>query len=118
MNKLSVGVHRVIKTVASPLHFFAVAAVILGALIVVLAWKSILPPGLTLWLIVIAFSVLVLLIIIVTILVISFPKKLTFDKEAHLTLLRERLGDNELPAPYVSGAMPNISAPGIISDNE
>lgn len=118
MNKLSEGVYRVIKTVASPLHFFAVSAVILGVLIVVLASKSILPPDVTLWLIVIAFSLLVFLIIIVTILVIFFPKKLTFDKEAHLTLLREQLGDNELPTPYVPGTVPNISAPDIISSKE
>ena len=97
MDNLREGAYKVIKTVASPLRFFAVATVVLGAIISVLAWKSGLPPTTTVWLISTAFAVLLVLIFVVTVLVIFYPKKLVFDQEAHLTVMREKLGDSELP---------------------
>lgn len=105
------SMYRIVKTVASPLRFFAVAALVLAAIIIVLAWKSALPPDVTLVLIVVAFTVLVGLIGVVTVLVVWHPKKLVFDQEAHLTVLRERLGDSELPALYVPGTVPSVEPP-------
>ena len=105
------SVHQVIKTVASPLHFFAVAVIALTVMVLVLAWKSALPAGTTATLIVIAFGALIFLIAVVTFLVIFFPKKLVFDREAHLTVLREHLGDNELNGTYILGQLPNTQPP-------
>ena len=105
MNNNREGIYRVIKYVASPLHFFALIIVSLAFIIVMLAWKSTLPSDLTFRLIITAFVVLLGIIILVTILFIFFPKKLVFDKEAHLTMLREQLGDNE-----ITGSLSNIRA--------
>lgn len=105
------SLYQVLKTVASPLRFFAVAAVALTTIIVVLAWKSILPPELTATLITVAFGALILLILCVTFLVIFYPKKLVFDQEAHLTVLREKLGDSELSIGYFSGQLPSTEPP-------
>ncbi|MEW7987569.1 MAG: hypothetical protein AB2784_08020 [Candidatus Thiodiazotropha endolucinida] len=110
MDNIREGAYRVIKTVASPLRFFAVAAIVLGVIIVVLAWKSSLPPDVTVNIITVAFVVLLVLIILVGVLVIFSPKKLIFDQEAHLTVLREKLGDNELPMSYEQGALPSVTA--------
>ena len=109
---------QAIKTVASPLRFFAVAAIVLGAIIVVLAWKSALPPDVTVNIITIAFIVLMLLIILVTILVIFYPKKLVFDQEAHLAMMREQLGDSELPNSYEVGSLPNVTATQSLTHEE
>lgn len=105
------GIYKIVKTVASPLRFFAVAAVSLTAIIVVLGWKSALPAELTSTLIIIAFGTLIFLIGTVALLVVFFPKKLVFDQEAHLTVLREHLGDSELPITYLPGSLPNIETP-------
>ena len=110
------GWYKIVKTVASPLRFFAVAAVALAVLIIALAWKSALPFGVTSTLIIIAFVALILLIVIVTFLVIFYPKKLVFDQEAHLTVLRERLGDNELRVLYLPGQLPSMEPPGQITN--
>lgn len=96
---------------ASPLRFFAVATLALTAIIIVLSWKSGLPAELTATLIVVAFGALILLILCVTLLVIFFPKKLVFDQEAHLSVLREKLGDNELAGAYFSGQLPGTEPP-------
>ncbi len=111
MDKTKESLHQVLKTVASPLRFFAVAALALTAIIVVLSWKSILPAELTATLIIIAFGALILLILCVTLLVIFFPKKLVFDQEAHLTVLREKLGDSELPHLYIPGQLVSTEPP-------
>ncbi|MBI4207196.1 MAG: hypothetical protein HY527_19415 [Betaproteobacteria bacterium] len=105
------AVYQVVKTVASPLRFFAVAALTLAAVIIALAWKSTLPPNVTSALIIVAFAALILLIVIVAFLVVFYPKKLVFDQEAHLTVLRERLGDSELPVLYVPGTLPSTVPP-------
>jgi len=110
------GFYKIVKTVASPLRFFAVAVVALAALIIALAWKSSLPPDVTSTLIIIAFAALILLIIIVAFLVIFYPKKLVFDQEAHLTVLREHLGDNELQVLYLPGQLPGTEPPARITD--
>lgn len=115
MNNIRESAYRVIKTVASPLRFFAVAAIVLGLIIIVLAWKSSLPPEVTVNIITVAFIVLLVLIMLVAVLVVFWPKKLVFDQEAHLTVLREKLGDNELPILYEPGALPNVSAPQSIT---
>jgi len=103
------GFYKIVKTVASPLRFFATAAVALTAIIVVLGIQSKLPPDLTAKLITIAFGTLILLIILVAVLVVFWPKKLIFDQEAHLTVLRERLGDHELGEFYFPGTLPGTS---------
>lgn len=109
-----VSLHQVVKTVASPLRFFAVAAVALTAIVLVLAWKSLLPAETTATLIVIAFGALIFLIAVVTFLVIFFPKKLVFDQEAHLSVLRERLGDHELKDTYFLGQLPNTQPSAVL----
>lgn len=115
MDNIRESAYRVIKTVASPLRFFAVSAIVLGAIIIVLALKSSLPPEVTVTIITVAFAVLLALIFVVAILVIFWPKKLVFDQEAHLTVLREKLGDNELPISYEPGVLPNVSATHVIT---
>lgn len=118
MDSLKEGAYQVVKTVASPLRFFAVASIVLGAVIIALAWKSGLPADVTVWMIGIAFFVLLALIMLVAYLVVFAPKKLVFDQEAHLTVMRERLGDSELPSPYDAGTLPNTSAPDVIQSKE
>lgn len=112
------SIYKIVRTVASPLRFFAVAAVALTLLIIALAWRSTLPPLVTERLIVIAFVALLGLIGIVTILVIFYPKKLVFDQEAHLTVLREHLGDSELSGFYVSGALPSVETPARLAKKD
>lgn len=118
MDNFRESAYRVIKTVASPLRFFAVAAIILGAIIIVMAWKSALPPEVTVNIITVAFVVLMVLIVLVAFLVIFYPKKLVFDQEAHLTVLREKLGDNELPVSYEPGVLPNVTATNVLTHEE
>lgn len=118
MENVRESAFRVIKTVASPLRFFAVAAIVLGVIIVVLAWKSALPPAVTVNIITIAFIVLMLLIVLVAILVVFYPKKLVFDQEAHLTVMRENLGDSELPNTYEVGSLPNVTATQSLTHKE
>jgi hypothetical protein len=110
------AIHKIVKTVASPLRFFAVAAVALAAIVIALGWRSTLPAETTATLILVAFGSLVLLILLVAVLVVFAPKKLTFDQEAHLTVLRERLGDNELKGTYLPGALPAVEPKAVIED--
>lgn len=117
MESAKESVHQVIRTVATPLRFFAVAAIALTAIIVVLGWKSALPAEITATLISIAFGALILLIVAVTFLVVFYPKKLVFDQEAHLTVLRERLGDSELKVTYFSGQLPNTEPPAALTQD-
>ncbi len=116
MDSIREGAYRIIKTVASPLRFFAAVSGILGAIIIVLAWKSSLPTDVTVWLISIAFVVLLIIILIVSILIIFYPKKLVFDQEAHLSVLREQLGDSELPRLYPAGLLPNVQPSDALED--
>ncbi len=118
MKQAQEGLHQVVKTVASPLRFFAVAAVALTLIVVVLAWKSSLPAQVTQNLIVIAFGALILLIFVVAFLVIFYPKKLVFDQEAHLSVLRERLGDNELTTSYYSGQLPMSTPNSLLNQSK
>ena len=103
------GLFRVVRFVASPLRFFAIAIIILVALVFGLAWKSCLPPNTTALLIYIILGAVGLLICIVSFLIIVYPKKLVFDQEAHLTVLREKLGDNKSSKSYYSGELPSIN---------
>jgi len=109
------GFYKIVKTVASPLRFFAVVAVSLTVLIIALAWKSSLPAEVTSTLIIVAFGTLIILIGVVGFLVIFYPKKLVFDQEAHLTVLREHLGDSELRVLYFPGQLPNVEPPNQIT---
>jgi len=110
------AVYKLVKLVASPLRFFAVALLLLAGIIIFLAWKSTLPAEVTANLIYLAFAVFILLLLLVCILVIAFPKKLTFDQEAHLTVLRERLGDHELSVTYFSGTIPVVEPKVALDD--
>ena len=103
------GFDKIIESVASPLHFFVVVIVGLTGIIILLPWKSSLQEGVTVWITWIAFAVLVGVIVLVTVLLIRSPKKLTFDKEAHLSVLRERLGDSELSIPYEPGDLKTMT---------
>ena len=118
MNDIREAAHRTIRSVASPLRFFALAVGVLGAIIVVLAWKSSLPPNVTVNIIYVASAMLLTLIILVVILIMFFPKKLVFDQEAHLAVLRERLGDSELPMSYEPRELPKVAAPRTITSGE
>ena len=109
---------RLIRGVASPLRFFALALVVLGSIVIGLAWKSALPPEATSRLIYITLIVLVLLLILVVVLIVFFPKKLVFDQDAHLAVLREGLGDDELPTSYEPGTSRNMPAPSRVTDEE
>ncbi len=114
-NELKEGVFRVIRFVASPLRFFAVAIAALLAAACALAWKSTLPPATTGALIYYILIAVGLLLALVTYLIVFHPRKLVFDQEAHLTYLRERLGDNTLDATYVPGSLPAQMPPKQIS---
>lgn len=109
--RLNEGIFRVIRFVASPLRFFAVAISVLLASIFGLAWKSTLPPETTALLIYILLFVVGFLILLVSFLIIWHPRKLVFDQEAHLTYLRERLGDNMLETPYIPGTIQGEEPP-------
>ena len=118
MNDIREAAHRTIKSVASPLRFFALAVGVLGAIIVVLAWKSALPPDVTVNVIYVTLATLLILIVLVAVLIMFFPKKLVFDQEAHLAVLRERLGDNELTTSYEQRELPKVAAPRTITSEE
>lgn len=118
MNDVRGVAYRTIKSVASPLHFFALTAILLAVIVVGLAWKSRLPPDVTVKIIYVAFVVLLVIIGIVTFLIVFLPKKLVFDQETHLAVLREGLGDNELPTPYGPRELSKIEATREIADKE
>ena len=65
-----------------------------------------------------AFGMLLIVIVVVTLLIVFYPKKLVFDQETHLAVLRERLGDSELPTPYGPGGLSKIEATREIADKE
>lgn len=115
-NSLEGTTAQALKYIASPLRFFALAIVLLAAIIVVLAWKSTLPPDLTSNLIITAFVGFFGIILLVIFLVLLAPKKLVFDQEAHLTMLREHLGDNEFSNSYITGSLPNVRATDVNTD--
>ena len=108
---LKEGVFRVVRFVASPLRFFALAIVTLLAAVIGLAWKSTLPPDVTAILIYMLLGAVGALVIMVTYLIICHPRKLVFDQEAHLTYLRERLGDSTLLETYIPGTFPGEEPP-------
>lgn len=112
------AVYKVIRLVATPLRFFAVALLLLAAMIVMLAWKSALPAEMTVNLIYMSLGMFMLLLLVVCVLVIFFPKKLTFDQEAHLTVLREKLGDNEFTMSYFSGTLPAVEPQAHLMDQK
>ena len=118
MNDIREAAHRTIKSVASPLRFFALAVGVLGTIIVVLAWKSALPPDVTVNIIYVTSAMLLILIVVVAVLIVFFPKRLVFDQEAHLAVLRERLGDKELPTSYEPRELPKVAAPRNIPSGE
>ena len=63
-----------------------------------------------------AFGMLLFAIVVVVLLLVFFPKKLVFDQETYLALLREGLGDSELPTPYGPRELPKIEATREIAD--
>ena len=111
MNDTLESANKFLKIVGSPLRFFALVVGALVVLIIGLAWKSTLPPEVTVNIIYITFGMLLILIILVVALLIVYPKRLVFDQEAHLTVLREGLGDSELPTSYEPTALPKVAAP-------
>lgn len=74
MDNFKEGAYKVIKTVASPLWFFALIAVILFLIIVMLDWQSSLDPKITENIIKTAFDLLICLIIVVFVLVVFFQE--------------------------------------------
>ena len=108
MHNLRESAYRVVRNVAAPLHFFAVVAIVLGAIIVSFTLSD-LPPEIRLLLIERTYFVLIFVVIVVGILIVFFPKKLVFDKEAHLAVMREKLGDSEFPIPYEAGTHPLVN---------
>ena len=118
MNDTLESANKFLKIVGSPLRFFALAVCVLGAIIIGLAWESVLPPEVTVNIIYITFVVLLVLIILVVVLIIFYPKKLVFDQDAHLAVLREGLGDNELPTSYEPRELPKVAAPRTIPSGE
>jgi hypothetical protein len=105
------GIFRVVHFVASPLRFFAVAISVLLLAVIGLAWKSTLPPETTAMLVYILLLAVGCLILLVTFLIIWHPRKLVFDQEAHLTYLRERLGDSAIDTSYIPGTIPGEEPP-------
>ncbi|MDE0030370.1 MAG: hypothetical protein OXU42_13330 [Deltaproteobacteria bacterium] len=110
--------YKTIKSVASPLHFFALLIILLATIIVGLAWKSTLPPDVTVRIIYVAAGMLLFVVVLVAFLIVFFPQKLTFDRETHLAVLRERLGDSELPTPYQPKELSKRAAPREITREE
>lgn len=98
------GLFKVFKTSDSPLKFFMILVVVFGGLAYALITNSSLPSELTVTLTLVILGLILLIGIGITILLIFHPKKLTFDKEAHITVMREHLGDSELPLKYYESA--------------
>ena len=111
MNDALESANKFLKIVGSPLRFFALVVGALVVLIIGLAWKSTLPPEVTVKIIDRTFWTLLILIGVVAILIVFFPKKLVFDQDAHLAVLREGLSDNELPTSYEPTELPKVAAP-------
>jgi len=91
---------KVLKLSDSPLKFFMVLEFVLGGIGYALITQSKLPPNINVILTLVDFGIILLIAVGISILLIFFPKKLTFDKEAHLTMLREKLSDSELSYDY------------------
>ena len=109
MNKFVEGMQSIVRMVATPLRFFAVVIVALLTSVIMLAWQSTLPPDMTFHLIIFILIMLATVIILIMVLIVFFPRKLVFDQEAHLMVMREQLGDNEfLPVQF----LPNKKAIG------
>src|ERR1700722_20060983 len=110
-------VTKVLKTSDSPLKFFMIVIFVLGGVAYALIAKSILPADLTEKLTIGVFILIIIVLILVTVLLIFYPKKLTFDKEAHMAAMREKLGDSELPYPYDDTDLsPNVTAPKFLKN--
>lgn len=109
--RITEGTSRIIRFVASPLRFFAVVIGILIASIIGLAWKSTLPAETTGILIFVLLGAVGILILLVAFLIIWHPRKLVFDQEAHLTYLREQLGDSSLNVTYSPGEVVSQEPP-------
>lgn len=89
------------KSVASPLLFVALVAV--------------------LYILYTAFGKLLFVmfvIVVVALLMVFSPKKLVFDQETHLAVLREGLGDSELPTTYGPRELSKIEAARETADKE
>lgn len=63
-------------------------------------------------------AMFLVIIVVVALLIVFSPKKLVFDQETHLTVLREGLGDSELPTPYGPREMAKIGATREIANEE
>ena len=111
-----VGWHSVVKSVATPLHFLAFIGLLLIVCVFMLAWKSILPPDETSSLIRLLILSFIVIVVITLIFIIFMPEKLVFDKEAHITVMREKLGDHEFPTPYITGTLPNAPPVYLVVD--
>ena len=119
MNDVRGIAYKTIKNVASPLKFFTAVVISLAVIIVVgLTWESGLPPDVTANIIYMTFGMFLIVIVVVTLLIVFFPKKLVFDQETHLAVLREGLRDNELPTPYGPRELSKIDATREIADKE
>lgn len=86
------------KSVASPLHFFALAAVS--------------------YIVYTTFGMLLFVIVVVALLMVFSPKKLVSDQKTHLAVLREGLGDSELPTTYGPRELSKIEAARETADKE
>ena len=94
------SIYKVVKSVAAPLHYFSVVIIAITLAIVFIAWKSTLPSEDTMRIIYLCLIIGAVSILMVFFLVIKYPKKLTFDRESHITMMREKLGDSELGEYY------------------
>ncbi len=95
------GVHKVVKSVAAPLHFFSLLIIAILFMVSTLAWKSNLPSETTFNIICFLIVFLVLIVGLVVFLVIKHPRKLTFDKESYIIMMRESLSDSEMSRHYI-----------------
>lgn len=86
--------YKAIKYAQTPIQFYAAIIIVFAGLIGYLAWKSVLPPNLTMWIIILSFVVILGILVWVSYLLITNPSKLVLGKEEYITMMREKLGDN------------------------
>ena len=110
---------KVFKTSDSPLKFFMILILVLAGVCYALITNSKLPAELNAKLTIYVLAFMLIIVILVSVLLIFFPKKLTFDKETHLTAMREKLGDSELPYTYDDTDVNiNINPPEVIKSKK
>lgn len=116
--KLRETYHKAIKYAQTPIQFYAAIILVLGGLVGTLAWLSVLPPKLTMWVICICMFIIVGIVLWVSYLLTSNPSKLVLGKEEYIIMMREKLGDSTRGERYYTIDMVQTETPQIKKGDE